>query len=329
MRKFVKTMLAAAVCVACSVGVAQAKTYKFATNFPSDGAPGLLLNEFAQNVAERTEDRVKIKFFWNCTLGGQGQYLQQIKSGVVDMGVVNSAELENIAPELAAVNMPYVFPSTEVYAQCFADPTVKSMMQGYVADKGLVLAGYLNNATRDIYATKEMKSIADLKGMKIRTNASDTYIKMFAAIDAIATPTDYSEVFAGLQQGLIDGAEGGLAALYEMNFAQVAKYGLRTGHSRLTDFIVISTRVEKKMGDEDYKIVLDEFQKISDKSMISVDAHMEKAIKKAIDEKGAIIHECDTTPFQKAVEPMYKEAAQDPVKKPLLEAIFKVQGRTI
>lgn len=314
---------------ACTCAVAQAATYKFATNIQSDSAPGLLLNEFAQNVEQRTDGDVKIRFFWNGTLGGQGQYLQQIKSGVVDMGIVNSAELENIVPEMSAVNLPYVFPSTEVYAKVFADKTVQDMMVSAVADKGLVLAGYLNNGSRDVYASREMKSVADLKNMKIRTSASDTYIKTFASVGAVATPTDFSEVFAALQQGLVDGAEGGLAAMYEMNFAQVAKYGLRTGHARLTDFIIASTRVEKKMGDDNYKIVMEEFQRISEKSMDFVEKHIAKSVQKAIDEKGAVINDCDIKPFIQAVEPIYVEAAKDPVKKPLLEAIFKVQGRTI
>lgn len=328
MKKLLKSVVAIAL-AACVCTAAQAKTYKLAFNGPEDGAPGLLVQEFTKAVAERTDDRVKVKVFWNGTLGSQGQYLQQIKSGVIDMGLVSSAELENIVPELAAVNLPYVFPNTDVYAEVFADENIKNIMKESMKNKGLVFGAYLNNAARDIYSSKELKSIDDLKGLKIRTSPAETYIKMFTAFGAVPTPLDFSEIFSSLQQGLIDGAEGGLAALYELNFSQVAKYGLKTGHSRLTDFIICSSRVEGKMGAEDFKIVQEEFEKISQKSMKFVDDHMAVSIQKAIDENGAIIHDCDVTPFMEAVKPIYKEAAADPVKKPLLEAIFKKQGRTL
>lgn len=329
MKKFLKTALLAAAVSALCMGVANAKVYKFATNFPDDGAPGRLLTEFAQNVQDKTDGRVKFKFFWNGTLGGQGQYLQQIKSGVVDLGVVNSAELESIVPEVGVLNLPYVFKDTDDYAKVMLDDGIYGMLQNFTHNGGVELTGFLNNATRGIYSKKPINSIEDLKGLKIRTNASQVYIDMFAAWGAVATPIDFSEVFASLQQGLIDGAEGGLAGMYEMNFGEVAPYGVNTDHARLTDFVISSTKFAGKVGEEDMKIVNDEMRKTIVKSMKYVDDNAARSIKLAVTEKGCTIVDIDKAPLMKAVEPIYEKAAQNPVQKPLLEAIFKLQGREI
>ena len=244
------------------------------------------------------------------------------------MGIINSAILENISPEMGVLNLPYVFLSTDYYAKSLQDPFIYGTLKDSIAKNGFMLTGYLNNAVRGIYSNKELKTLEDLKGLKIRTNPSDTYIKMFACWNAVATPTDFSEVFSALQQGLIDGAEGGVQALYDLNFAEAAKYGLLTEHSRLTDFIVNSNKFAQKTG-KDYEIVLDEMYKVGQYSMEFIDKVAAESIELAKEKKGAVIHTVDKTKFIDAVKPIYDDVAKDPAKKPLLEAIFKIQGRTL
>lgn len=329
MKLFKKLMIAASiVATVATASEALARTYKFATNIPEIGYTGKMLKEFAQKVEDRTEGRVKLKIFWNSSLGGADQYMQQIKSGVIDMGIINSAVLENVAPEMGVLNLPYVFLSTDGYAKCLKDPFIDGTLKEAIAKNGFMLTGYINNATRGIYSNKELKSFEDLKGLKIRTNPSDTYIKMFKAFGAVATPTDYSEVFSALQQGLIDGAEGGVQALYDLNFAEASRFGLLTDHSRLTDCIVNSNKFAERLGD-DYKVIQEEMQAMSDYSMEFIDKVSAESMKLAVSEKNCVIHEVDKTKFIEAVQPIFDETMQDPVKKPLLEAIFKIQGREI
>ena len=314
---------------AMSLNAAQAKVYKFATNIPEIGDTGHLLQDFSKKLDERTDGRVKLKIFWNSSLGGADQYLQQIKSGVIDIGFINSSILENLIPEMGALNLPYVFLSTDYYQKCLEDPYIFQTLKDATAKNGFMLAGYVNNYTRSIYANKELKSFEDLKGLKIRTNPSDSYIKMLKAFGAVATPTDFSEVFSALQQGLIDAAEGGAQALYELNFAEAAKYAILTEHTRLTDFIVNSEKFAKRVGEEDYKIFLEELQELGRISMKVIDEKAERSLELAVSEKGCVIHAVDNTKFIEAVQPIYEEAKQDPNKRPLLEKIFEIQGRTL
>ena len=313
--------------LALSVGAAQAKTYKFATNIPSQDAAGTLLTEMGENINERTDGRVNIRFFWNGTLGGQAQYLQQIQSGVIDMGLVNSATLENLAPEITGVNLPYIFRSLDEYEQTMLNPEVSQTIFDSVASKNVYPMGFLSNGFRSMYTTKPVSTLEDLEGLKLRTSPSDTYMKLIRALGGVPTPMDFGEVYPALQQGIIDGAEGGLAGLWEVKFGEVAKYAIRTEHTRLTDFLVTSERFRDRLSEEDLKIVQEEMNKTTQKSFSAVAKQIEKSEALAASELGVKYIDIDKAPLISRMQPMYDEALADSVKAPLLKTIFEIQGR--
>lgn len=124
-----RSLMIAVTCIAGLMATgAEAKTYKFATNTTADVGPGALIGEFVEAVDERTDGRVKIKVFANGVLGSQEDYLQQIQKGVVDLGLVNSATLENIIPEFSVVNLPYVFRTLDEYGKVMSNPEIQDML---------------------------------------------------------------------------------------------------------------------------------------------------------------------------------------------------------
>ena len=304
-----------------------AKTYKFAANIPSEDAAGTLLTEMGQNIEDRTEGRVRIRFFWNGTLGGQAQYLQQIQSGVIDMGLVNSATLENLAPEITPINLPYIFRDLEEYESTMLHPEVNQQIYNSVASKKVYPMGFLSNGFRSIYTTRPVTSLEELEGLKLRTSPSDTYMNLIRAIGGVPTPMDFGEVYPALQQGIIDGAEGGLAGLWEVKFGEVSKYALRTEHTRLTDFVVSSERFLKSLSDEDKAIVEEEFLNTTKKSFVAVAEQIEQSESLAASELGVQYTVIDKEPLIARMQPMYDDALADPVKSELLETIFTIQER--
>ncbi|WED29775.1 TRAP transporter substrate-binding protein DctP [Vibrio sp. DW001] len=326
MKGFNTKLLLVSALVLASSGL-QAKTYKFATNIPSKDAAGTLLTELGDNIKNRTEGRVKIRFFWNGTLGGQAQYLQQVQSGVIDLGLVNSATLENLAPEITGVNLPYVFRSLEEYEDTMLNPEVAKIIEDSVAAKKVYPMGFLSNGFRSIYTTKPTSSLEELEGLKLRTSPSDTYMTLIRALGGVPTPMDFGEVYPALQQGIIDGAEGGLAGLWEVKFGEVSKYALRTEHTRLTDFLIASEKFTTSVSADDMVIVKAEFLKTTKKSFGAVAAQIEKSEALAESELGVQYTEIDKVPLIKRMQPMYDDALSNPVKKELLETIFRIQGR--
>ncbi|WP_137169312.1 TRAP transporter substrate-binding protein DctP [Marinomonas sp. FW-1] len=326
MKKLTATLLFSAAVLTASIS-AHAKTYRLATNTVENAITGYLIQDFVEGVAEKTDNRVKIRVSWNGVLGTQSQYLQAMQIGVIDMGMINSATLETLAPEIGVINLPYIFRSKEEYGLVLNNPDIQEMINSYVADSGLLQIGYLSNGFRSIYAAKPMKSIDDVKGLKLRTLSSDSYIKMINLFGAVPTPLPFGEVYPSLQQKIIDGAEGGLSALWDLKFGEVAKYGLKTEQTRLTDFILASKKFMDKLSPEDREIVLSEMKRVSSKSIETIDENIEERTKIAVEKMGVEIHEVDKTPFIEAVKPMYVDAMNDDKKKAFIEKIFELENR--
>lgn len=319
--------LAAGLMLSVAAMPAVAKSYRLATNVSDDSTAGQLIRQFADAVAERTEGRVEFELFMNGQLGDQLQYFQQIQRGVVDAGLINSAALENVIPAFGVVNLPYVFRTSEEYGAVMTNPEVRDALFAAAEKHNFWPLGFLSSGFRSIYTTKPVESIADIQGMKLRTMSSPTYIEMLELFGAVPTPLPFGELYSGLQQGIVDGAEGGLAGLYVANFGEVAKYALETNQTRLTDFVVTSIRFQEDLSEEDLATVVDEFAKVSLTSIAFADENEAKQLQQAVDEMSVEVVEVDTAPFIEAVSPMYEAARADAEKKPLIETIFEIEGR--
>lgn len=310
---------------------ASARTYKLATVIPKAGNPeSELMKEMAKRVKKRTHNKVKIKIFWSSTLGSQNQYMQQVKSGVIDLGFLNSAALENIDSSYGVLNLPYMFRSLKEYGRVMNSSYVQKNMFALMKPHGFQVLGYFSNGFRGLYTvSKPIHSFEDVKGLKLRTMSSETYIKMLKLMGAVPTPMSYGDVYSGLQQGMIDGAEGGLGGLWELKWGETVKYATSTDQTRLTDFIVVSNKAIKKMGRRNFNILKEEMQRVSKKSLNIVDRNNNKNIQLAVKHLGLhYTKHVDKTPFINAMKPLYQEALADQKKNPVIKAIFKIEHRS-
>lgn len=327
MTTFSRLVTASAVAVSLMSTSALAETYRLATNVSETSTAGQLLKEFADSVNERNEGRVEFRMFNDGVLGEQAQYFQQIQRGVIDAGLVNSGTLENVAPAVGVMNLPYVFRTSEEYAEVMTAPAVQDALFDATAEHNVVPLGFISSGFRSIYTTSPVESFEDIQGLKLRAIASPTYMEMLTLFGAVPTPLPFGELYAGLQQGIVDGAEGGLAGLYVAQFGEVAKYALLTNQTRLTDFVVTSNRFNDTVDAADLAIVREEFEFISLKSIAFSDESEAADLQSAVDEMDVQVIEVDTAPFIEAVRPMYEDARADEAKKGLIEAIFAIENR--
>lgn len=311
-----------------SVGV-QAKTYKIATDVQANGTAGRLLTEFAENVQRRTNERVKFKIFHGGVLGDQLQYFQHLQRGVVDICLINSASLESVIPAIGVMNMPYLFRSAEEYKEVMTNNDFRRALFEFSAKHRFAFLGFLSSDFRSIYSTKPIRTIADLKGQRLRTISSQTYIDMLTRFGAVPSVLPFGELYSAMQQGVVDGAEGGIAGLYEAKFSEIAKYVVITEHTRLTDFVLSSTQFQNEIWASDLKIVNEEFERISIKSISYADAKESEYKQRAMDESGVQFFEVDKKVLIEAVKPMYEQALKDSEKSNLLNAILTIEQRSL
>lgn len=121
--------------------------------------------------------------------------------------------------------------SVDQYHAVMNDENIMGPVFESTRDSGFVGLSWFDAGVRNMYTTnKEINTPDDLKGLKIRVQTSETNVKMLEALGASATPMSFGEVYTGLQQGVIDGAENNELALINNKHGEVAKYYSYTMH---------------------------------------------------------------------------------------------------
>ena len=303
------------------------KTFKIATSVQANGTAGKLLKEFADSVEQRSQGTLKFKIYHGGILGDQLQYFQHIQRGVIDLGLINSASLETVIPSLGVMNMPYLFRSVDEYREVMNNQSFRQTLFQSAKKYHFGFLGYISSDFRSIYSTKPIKSMQDLTALRLRTISSPTYMETLSKFGAVPTAMSFGELYAGMQQGVVDGAEGGIAGVHQAKFSDIAKHVLLTEHTRLTDFVISSLKFEQSLSVSERKIINEEFANISNKSITFAEEGEKLAIKKLIDEEGVSFYPVDKAAFINVVKPMYVEQMQDNEKALLLKTIFKIEGR--
>src|SRR5579872_2713752 len=102
---------------------------------------------------------------------------------------------------------------------------------------------------------KQIKSQADMKGLKIRVQQSDLWVAVMEAMGANATPMPFGEVYTGLKTGLVDGAENNIPSYESTRHFEVAKYYSKTEHSMAPEILLFSKKIWDGLSDSDHKAI--------------------------------------------------------------------------
>ena len=239
-RKF--TLLAAALAMACGAATAQERL-RIAGNFASDHSSSLAMQRFKKDVETASNGALVIEVFDNSQLGGAQENVTQTRAGTIDMTWVGMAFLSRTVPELEAVSLPFMFPSREVAYKVMDGPVV-DLIEAKMATKGFTSLGFMELGLRQVTnSQKPIKSMADLKGMKIRMQPIETHLATFKALGANPLPMDIKEVYSALEQKVIDGQDNPFSLILASRFYEVQKHVSNTGH--FFDFIAVAANKKK------------------------------------------------------------------------------------
>jgi TRAP-type C4-dicarboxylate transport system substrate-binding protein len=194
---------------------------------------------------------------------------------------------------------------------------------GGVDSTALIVSDF-SNGNDGIVLKGEGKTLADLKGMKIRVQQSDLWIAMMKAFGANATPMPFGEVYSSLETGVVDGAENNWPSYESSRHFEVAKNYTLTEHSLAPEALVISKVSWDKLSPDDQKIVRQAARESVVKMRELWDAR-EKASEDKVREAGVTVIKVDKQPFIDAMKPVYDSFVTDPKMKDLVTRIQAVQ----
>lgn len=287
-----------------SAGAAAVLKFKLAENQPANNpiSKGMLM--FADLVKEKTNGSVLIDVYLDAQLGTENETIDQIQAGTLDFARINTSALASTAAEVGVFTLPYIFTSTD-HKYKVLDGAVGQGVSTSLEKYNMIGLEYWEAGSRNFYSTKKpIKSVADVKGLKVRVQQSEVAIKMVELLGGAATPMAYGEVYQGLQTGVIDAAENDFVSYYTSGHYEVAKYYSLDGHMAPPAMLLMSQKSWSRLSDSQKQAVREAAKEAAVwQRQAMMDFQNESRAK--VEAAGCQIFEVDGKAFQNAVSAIY------------------------
>lgn len=275
-----------------------------------DSATGIAMKNFEKYVEQNTNGAVDVKVQPNGVLGNEREILEGVRMGAVQLCVPGSAQFNAYGAKFGILDVPFLFPTLKANLAAW-NGELGNIYKGWVKERGYTLYGIvpvggfrgLSNNTREI------RTPADLKGMKIRVMESKNYVDTFKLLGANPVTMAYGEVFTGLQQGTIDGQDNAPQFTVVTSFYKLQKYYTRLNHVHSRELYITSTKFMESL-DPKIRQVIEEGIKIAmnehGENSIKTDERYVQQMKDA-GVKVTYLTDAEMAQFREKVKPLWDE----------------------
>lgn len=310
----------AAAAVLCSAAL-QARDFRSADVHPADYPTVMAVQQMGKQLAAETKGRLGVKVYPAGALGTEKDNIEQLRLGALDMMRINVAPLNSVVPETIATGLPFVFRSTEHMRKVLDGPIGEEILKSMEA-QGLVGLAFYDSGARSFYSVKKpIRTVADMKGLKIRVIQSDLFVAMVEALGANPTPMPYGEVYTALKTGIVDAAENNWPSYESSRHFETAKYYSQTEHSLAPEVLVFSKKVWDTLPPAD-QAALRKAAKDSVPYMRKLWDEREVKSRKAVEAAGSqVIAIANKQEFIDAMKPVYAKFANTPKLADLVKRI--------
>lgn len=264
---------------------------------------------FKEEVEKASEGRIIIEIYDSGQLGTERDMIEQVQYGTLDLYSASAAPLINFVPEIGVIDMPFIFTSyDEVWTAL--DGEVGAMLAEKIEEAGFKLLGFWDEGFKNITnSQKEIRTVEDLKGLKIRTQENQVMVDTYKALGADPTPMAWGEIYTAIQQGVIDGYEGSYTPIVDGKLYEVQKY--------LTEARVNYAGAVHLMNKDKFESLDPDLQQIIVQAAEHAAQIQRKASEEQMDEFKQVVidngleiiefEELDLAPFREMVQPIYEQ----------------------
>ncbi len=244
--------LAAGLSLIAAAAQAQAKHYRFAYDQPKTTGYGIVGDVFANKLKELSKGTMLIDQYPGGQLGQEPQVLQLMKAGDIEFCISASANAETLSPQAGVMSLHFLFRSEDHLKKSIASPELIKEVRAMIEDtvKGGHALAVTTLGLRNMYAKKEVHKIEDIKGWKIRVQATPTEDTLFPAYGAQVVHMPFGNVYTSLQTGVVDAAENGVNVYLENKHYEVAPIMSMTEHEANNSLIWVSDKLWSSLSDE-------------------------------------------------------------------------------
>jgi len=232
-RLTIAAMLVTAGCTAATAFAQQPIVIKFSHVVAKDTPKGKAADYFAKLVGDKLGSRVKIEVYPNSQLYKDGEEMEALQLGSVQMLAPSLAKFGPLGvPDFELFDLPFMFDNYDELHRVTTGPVGKSLMKK-LEPKGIVGLAYWDNGFKDFSANKPLRVPGDFKGLKMRIQSSKVLDSQMRALGVNPQVMAFSEVYQALSTGVVDGTENPPSNFYTQRMNEVQKYMLRSQHGYL------------------------------------------------------------------------------------------------
>jgi tripartite ATP-independent transporter DctP family solute receptor len=266
--KTIAAAIAAAVMVfAASAGAQEAKHYRFAYDQPRNTGYSIAGDLFADKLKELSKGSMLIDQYPGAQLGQEPQLLQLVKSGDIEFAIISSANTATISPQAGVMSLHFLFRDEGHVIKALADPKVFEAIRTMIDEttQGLHVIATGSQGVRHMYSKKEVHKVDDIKGLKVRVQATATEDTMFPAYGAQTVHMPFGSVYTSLQTGVVDVAENSINVYLVNKHYEVAPVLSITEHEANNALVFVSDKLWQSLSAEQKQWVLTAAAEISAK----------------------------------------------------------------
>jgi len=223
----------------------EVKHYRFAYDQPKPTGYGILGDIFANKLKELSKGTMLIDQYPGAQLGQEPQVLQLVKSGDIEFCISSSANAATLSPQAGVMSLHYLFRSEDHLVKAMADPGLSHACKAMIAEtvQGARVIAVATLGLRHMYSKREIRKIEDIKGLKVRVQATPTEDTMFPAYGAQIVHMPFGSVYTSLQTGVVDVAENGINVYLANKHYEVAPVLSLTEHEANNSLVWVSDKL--------------------------------------------------------------------------------------
>jgi tripartite ATP-independent transporter DctP family solute receptor len=312
----IPSLLFAALCAtlaAATAAQAQSRQFSFAYDQPKSSGYGAGAEMFEKKLKELSKGTMTINQYPSAQLGTEAQTLQKVQTGDIDFVLLSTANASTGQPESGVFSIHFIFRDEAHAIKVLGNAQVIAAMKDLYAAKikGAHMLGLGSQGLRHIYGKKPVQKVADLKGQKMRVQATVTEDTLFPAYGAQVVHMPFGEVYTSLQTGVVDMAENGINNYLINKHYEPAPVLSLTEHEANNAVLFVSDKVWSSLSADQKKWVQAAADEISQKEPARAFQLEHEALAKLGKIGVKIVRDVDKSGFAEISKPIQDKLASD------------------
>jgi TRAP-type transport system periplasmic protein len=304
---------AAMMMVSAGAGAQEAKHYRFAHDQQLNTGYSVAYDLFSAKLKELSKGTMLVDQYPGAQLGQEPQLLQLVKSGDIDFAIVSSANTATISPQAGVMSLHFLFRSNDHLVKALADKQVIDALTAMIdqTTQGLHVIATGTQGVRSIYSKKEIHNAGDMKGIKIRVQATATEDAIFPAYGAQTVHMPFGSVYTSLQTGVMDAAENSVNVYLVNKHYEVAPVLSMTEHEANNALLFVSDKLWLSLSAEQKQWVMTAAAEVSAKEPAKA-FELEKAAAAKLKGFGVkVVEDVDKKSFATLSDPYLDKLAKE------------------